>query len=143
MNKRRAYEIAKELWEEAEKNKKISYNISHRGGYIGIDSEWLSGRLTEFDEEIGMDWIIVNLPKYYGAGCNYLGGGVRGKIFPSSFNKEMDRLSPKIAKILIAIGNIAVKQYEELESELNLEKYDELGEEATKIARKKGIISAY
>ena len=128
----------------AEEEGKIHYNIGHRGGGIGINSRWLAFEIGGFvNEDYDPYYLEARLPRYFGAGCNYLGGGVRGAIFPSDFDDAIWEEYPKIARLLEEIANLAVKKYEEAEGSLNLEEYDEWGVEATKRARQLGIKSAY
>jgi len=116
---------------------KVYCDISHRGGGVGFYSSNIA------------KWLDVSegdLPKNFGAGCNYLGGGLRGGIFPSNFS---DRITGKKEKILQELARACVRVYENIEngSGLNDEEYSDgdtnweaLG---TKRSRKSGIISAY
>lgn len=135
-----AEEIAKKIWREAKDNNLIYYNISRRGGGIGIYRKDLAELISKhFD--IDVEWLAVRLPKYFGAGCNYLGGGVRGAIYPSDFDKSIYEEYPEIAEVLEEIADLAIEEYERIEEEILEE--DEWSELATKEARKRGIISAY
>lgn len=116
---------------------KVYCDISHRGGGIGF----YSGDVAK--------WVDVSegyLPNKFGAGCNYLGGGIRGSIFASDFSTE---ITGKKAKILRKLALACVRVYENIENEngLNDEKYpdEDINWEAkgTKNARDNGVISAY
>jgi hypothetical protein len=116
---------------------KIYCDISHRGGGIGF---WSNDIAKSFKVNEG------DLPRKFGAGCNYLGGGIRGSIFPSNFS---NRITGKKAKLLSALALACVRVYENLEDEsgLNGEKYPDgdtnWESKATKEARKNRAISAY
>lgn len=112
-------------------------NISHRGGGIGF-------RSNDVSKFFGVQ--EYQLPKNFGAGCNYLGGGIRGSIFPSTFSKE---ITGEKEELLKELANACVRAYENAEnrSGLNDEEYAD-GEtnweaRATKDARNAGRISAY
>ena len=87
-----------------------------------------------------------DLPSKFGAGCNYMGGGIRGSIFGSTFNKDVPT---KAAMLLCALAEACVRVYEsvENESQLNNEEYSDGDTNwdaiATKSVRKTGVISAY
>jgi len=135
---------AEEIWELAEEEGKIHYDIGYRGGGIGINSRWLAFEIGGFvNEDYDPYYLEARLPRYFGAGCNYLGGGVRGAIFSSDFDDAIWEEYPKIAKLLYEIGKLVVKKYKEAEDSLNLEEYDIWGVEATERARQLGIVSAY
>lgn len=112
-------------------------DISHRGGGIGFYSSDVA-KVFEVSES--------DLPRKFGAGCNYLGGGLRGSIFASGFS---DRVTGRKAKLLSELANACVRVYNNIENEggLNNEEYPDgdTNWEAvgTKQARKNGIISAY
>lgn len=116
---------------------RVYSDISHRGGGIGF-----------YGSDVA-NWVDVSegyLPNKFGAGCNYLGGGIRGSIFPSDFSTE---ITGRKAKILRELTLACVRVYENTEngSGLNDEEYPD-GDtnweaKATKGARKSGIISAY
>lgn len=59
----------------------IYCDISYRGGGIGFYGSDVA-KFVEVSEDY--------LPNKFGAGCNYLGGGLRGSIFPSDFSNEID-----------------------------------------------------
>lgn len=112
-------------------------DISHRGGGVGFYSNDVA---SEFEVSEG------DLPRKFGAGCNYLGGGLRGSIFASSFS---DRITGRKAKLLSELASACVRVYENIEngSGLNDEEYPD-GDtnweaKGTNQSRKAGIISAY
>ena len=115
---------------------RVYCDISHRGGGIGFYSSDIASafEVNEFD-----------LPNKFGAGCNYVGGGIRGSIFPSGFSKA---ISKKKAAILNALANACARVYKNIEDQDNLnEEENEDGTNwdaaATNGARKAGLISAY
>ena len=115
----------------------IYSDISHRGGGIGFYGNDVA-RVFDVSE--------YQLPSKFGAGCNYLGGGIRGSIFSSDFSTE---ITGRKAKILRELALACVRVYENLENEngLNEEEYPDgdINWEAkgTKSARKNRIVSAY
>jgi hypothetical protein len=116
---------------------RIECDISHRGGGIGF---WGSDVATAFEVSES------DLPRKYGAGCNYLGGGIRGSISPSGFNTT--NITGKTARLLDELGKACVRVYENVENESGLNSDYEDGEtnwdaEATRASRKAGIKSAY
>lgn len=120
---------------------RILYGISERGGYIKIKSY----NLKKF---IGNSY--EKLPDYIGAGCNYLGGGVRGAIFNTfSNNDKLNLFSKKNQLFLRTLTNKLTDLYNDIESELGLQcEEDEEGNtdwnnSATNSVRKQGVISAY
>lgn len=112
-------------------------DISHRGGGIGFYG-------SDVAEHFDVDQTL--LPPKFGAGCNYLGGGLRGSIFPSNF-------SPKIKgekeMLLRELANACVRAYKNAENETGMnDETDEDGETnwdalGTKASRNAGIESAY
>ena len=116
---------------------KVEYEISHRGGSLGFRAKDLAKAL-DIEE--------YYLPNRFGAACNYLGGGVRGFIFPSNYADEIT--SKKKRALLNAIAEACVRVYERLENESGLNDEgddDNPGWEAraTREARRQGIRSAY
>lgn len=112
-------------------------DISYRGGGIGF---YGSDVARAFDVSEG------DLPNKFGAGCNYLGGGLRGSIFASDFS---DRITGRKWKLLTELARACVRVYKNIENEegLNEEEYPD-GDtnweaKGTKSARNNGVISAY
>ena len=136
-------QIAKEILQELKDNDAFIGEIGDRGGNLRVSTERLLNivigkvGLSYEDEE----YIRYKMPKSFGAYCNYLGGGIRGSICKSNFDKCLWKEYPKVAGVLDAIGNLFIKYYKEIESE-DIEP-DYWNDKATKPARKKGIESAY
>lgn len=106
----------------------VIYDISHRGGYVGYRSETV-------ERAIGMQPGF--LPGKVGAYCNYLGGGLRGSIAGSEFDRAPKRFQP----VLKAIVKACKRAYENAEQEiLEPDYWNDLG---TSAAREAGIVSSY
>jgi len=115
---------------------KVTYEIGYRGGHLGF-------RAFDIMEVLGVE--EGDLPRGYGAYVNYLGGGVRGSITASGFNRET--ITGAKAKWLNVLALACIRVYENAEGDMNNEQ-DEDGEPnwdamATNKARKHGIKSAY
>ena len=116
---------------------RVVCEISHRGGGVGFYAE---------DVAEAFDVDKLYLPGKFGAGCNYLGGGIRGSIFPSGFS---NKITGRKADLLTALSEACVRVYEDIENEsaLNDDEYPDgdinYDAQATKGARKAGIKSAY
>lgn len=116
---------------------RVICDISHRGGGLGF---WSDDVAKHFKV------LVDHLPNKYGAGCNYLGGGIRGSIFVSGFSEA---ITGRKAQLLKELGLACVRVYKAIEDEQNLN--DELSEDdqinweamGTNAARKAGIKSAY
>ena len=112
-------------------------DIGSRGGGVGLFS---SDVANEFGVSEG------HLPPKFGAGCNYLGGGIRGSIFASDFDKK---ITGRRARLLSELGEACCRVYGDIENENRMnDEEDEDGEtnwdaKATKNARKNGVVSAY
>lgn len=114
----------------------VDYDLSHRGGYLGFKD-------TDVANSLNVDGGL--LPNKFGAYCNYLGGGMRGSIVGSNFDK---RITGNKAKRLEALANACVRVYKDMEDEAALNDEDVEGDVnwdaiATNAARGAGIISAY
>jgi len=112
-------------------------DIGGRGGGVGFYSQDVANAFGVSD---------CDLPNKFGAGCNYLGGGVRGSIFGSTFNEK--NIVGKKAELLSALAQACVRVYENIENESGMNSDGEDGEtnwdaQATKASRKAGIKSAY
>lgn len=112
-------------------------DISHRGGGVGFSAQQVA---TTFNVHNGY------LPRYFGAGCNYLGGGVRGAIFPSTFSPIIKGAK---AALLNELAAACVRVYNSIENDADLnDEQDIEGDinwdaKATNAARAAGIKSAY
>lgn len=120
-------------------NINLTWDIGYRGGGYGAYAESLARYLKISPED---------LPRKYGCGCNYLGGGVRGSIFVSGYNNDLQK-KEKVKEFLDAFAEACKRAYEDLENQSGLnDDYDSDGDtnweaRATKSSRKAGIISAY
>lgn len=116
---------------------RLIIDISYRGGGVGF-----SGSAVASHFKIDTS----DLPRNFGAACNYLGGGVRGAITGSGFNRN---LPERKVKLLTALQDAMVRVYESIEDENSLnDEVDEDGEinwdaKATNLSRNAGIVSAY
>ena len=121
---------------EAAQIGRIRCDIYHRGGGIGFYASDLA-KLLDISED--------QLPRFFGAGCNYLGGGLRGSIFPSTFAPSV---TGRAKKTLEAIAKACCRVYESIENESGLNEeegpdgtnWDAVG---TKASRRAGVRSAY
>jgi len=145
----KAYKKALEIWEKAETEGQVECDICYRGGGLGIPASFIAEELDGLlNPEDTID-LVCFLPSKVGAGCNYLGGGVRGAIVKGGFDNYLWDNYPKVAEIIDAIQEIAVERYNEIEKKLGLQAdYDEEGNslwdnQATAGARRQGIVSAY
>jgi len=84
---------------------RVYCDISYRGGGIGFYAE---------DVARAFDVSDYQLPKHFGAGCNYLGGGLRGSIFASDFSKG---ITGRKARLLEALGEACIRVYEAIDHE--------------------------
>ena len=116
----------------------VEVDISHRGGGVGFYAS---------DVAVHFDVPEIYLPRKFGCGCNYLGGGIRGAIFPSGFGRTS--VSAKTGKLLDALSEACIRAYNSVEQENNMqaEEYPD-GETnwdnvASNASRKAGIKSAY
>lgn len=115
----------------------VTYEIGYRGGHLGFWSRQISEAMN-----IPMEY----LPKGFGAACNYLGGGVRGAIFPSGYNKNIPKAK---ARILDALSEACIRVYKNLEMDsIDADSDDETSceywnKKGTDSARMAGTISAY
>lgn len=115
----------------------VFYDVGYRGGGVGFYS-------NDVSEHFGVPEYY--LPRKFGAGCNYLGGGIRGSVFASNFDEE---IQGEERELLEELAQACVRVYIDLENESGLnDEVDEDGETnwdalATKGARDGGIESAY
>ena len=117
---------------------KVYYDVGDRGGGAGF---WAKDICGHFNVD------AASLPPKFGAGCNYLGGGIRGSVFPSGFSRVA--ITGRKATILTALAAACVRVYKSIEDENGMnDACDDEGDTnwdalATKGARKAGIVSAY
>ena len=103
----------------------IICDVSYRGGNLGFRGSDIA---REFDIAEG------DLPRNFGCGCNYLGGGLRGSIFASDFS---DRVIGKKRQLLEALGKACIRVYEAID-------HEEVEDDVMQgVARVKGVRSAY
>jgi len=88
---------------------RVYCDISYRGGGIGFYAE---------DVARAFDVSESQLPRYFGAGCNYLGGGLRGSIFGSDFSTE---ITGKKRQLLEVLAEACVRVYKSCENEGEIE----------------------
>jgi len=111
--------------------------ISYRGGVLGFYASSIA-ELVGVDEDL--------LPTKFGAFCNYLGGGLRGSICPSTFSSEIPKQK---ANLLNEIAQAVVRCYNFLEKDNDLQEEEDLDGEinwdnlGTNKIRQSGIVSAY
>ena len=84
---------------------RVYCDISYRGGGVGFYGS---------DVALAFDVSETYLPNKFGAGCNYLGGGLRGSIFASDFSTE---IKGRKSKLLNALGLACVRVYKNIDSE--------------------------
>lgn len=112
-------------------------DISHRGGGLGFRADDIA---AAFNVHNGY------LPRNFGCGCNYLGGGMRGSIFASGF---CDLIKGRKAELLNELSAACIRAYKNAEDEMHMNDEDnEDGEtnwdaKATNAARNAGTRSAY
>ena len=125
---------------ELEGGNEVEWDISHRGGNYGVRAKTaleLVGWLGEYDHY---------LPRNFGAYVNYLGGGLRGSICKSDFNKDTPT---KYAKELNKLADACARRYKEIEDSAGLNsETDQDGETnweamGTAMNRQAGVESAY
>ena len=116
---------------------RVYYDLSYRGGTIGISG-------AQVADVFGVK--VSDLPRNFGAHCNYLGGGLRGSIVGSGFNKNVTKVQ---AAKLTALSEACIRVYEWLENQAHLND-EEDGDgntnwEALGTARcwEAGVVSAY
>jgi hypothetical protein len=103
----------------------IICDISYRGGNIGFYGS---------DVARVFDVCESDLPNKFGAGCNYLGGGLRGSIFGSDFSKE---ITGRKEILLTALADACVRVYENID-------HEEIEDDVMKgVARVNNVRSAY
>jgi hypothetical protein len=113
---------------------RVIVDVSPRGGGLGFSGETVA-------EFVGVP--AAYLPRSYGCGCNYLGGGMRGAIFASGYSKAVENKAQR--RMLDAIAEACIRAYVAIEDEagLNATGDDDWDAEATRRARATGAVSAY
>ncbi len=88
---------------------KVYCNISYRGGNLGFLGKDVAKyfKIKEYQ-----------LSTYYGCGCNYLGGGLRGSIFKSGFSKE---IPGRTARLLDELAEACIRVYKYCENKSGIE----------------------
>lgn len=110
----------------------VDYNISSRGGYVAIDPSAVCDYLQSRHIKVSPS----DLPRKFGAYCNYLGGGIRGAICETQFNPK---LSITAQKYLSELSAACKRVYLSLDSN-DPDNWDDIG---TNAARAAGITRAY
>lgn len=123
-------------------NYDIEYEVGHRGGYITVRSGRVLELLNIPEKYLGL------IPRKIGAGCNYLGGGVRGAVFSLSGAEYHKHGVPLVYALrLQRAGEVLKEKYIEMEDGMNNETYEDGDTNwdamATNASRKAGTISAY
>lgn len=125
---------------------KVDYEVSYRGGHYGFSSQDVVDALfPELSYELEQK-VLGWMPSKFGAHSNYLGGGLRGAIVASDFDKRMPE---KYADPLRIFARVCVTKYKEIEDEMHLnDEQDADGEEnwdaiGTNLSRGAGVISGY
>ncbi len=124
----------------------IDCDISYRGGTYGAAADKVVATLFSTLIAYRQYEIVQMLPNKVGVHCNYLGGGLRGTINRSDYDKKMPA---KYAKRLDAFTRECKKRYLEIENctGLNEEEYPDgdTNWEAmgTNRSRAAGVKSAY
>ena len=130
---------------EEEESGRIDYDISYRGGHYGLKAEAVVDFLFAGKSEEIKSQFIEWLPNKVGASCNYLGGGLRGAITGSDYDRELPGYA---AKLIDKFCAECKNRYNEIENStgLNEEEYedgetnwDAIGSNASRLA---GIVSA-
>lgn len=139
------------LEEADQKNgqREIEYDLGYHGGHYTMTAEFalnLIGFTGDYEEK---DSILGCMPNKIGAGCNYLGGGIRGTVHGSGKAEDFEQhgVPARYAAELGKLAKACIQRYIELEGALN-DQEDEEGEtnwdaKATAAARRSGAISAY
>lgn len=152
MTKNKIYKEARQFLNELEKNNKLEYDISDRGGTLGITADQFinsayASKTLRLDDD--PEYFLQFLPHKIGAFVNYLGGGLRGSICGSTYSDELPDINSRLAHRLDIFIDACKERYEEIEDEghLNDDEYPD-GDtnweaQGTKANRQNGICSAY
>lgn len=133
-----------------ENDRKVDYDIGYRGGHYTIDASdalYIAGFTGDYDEKCA---ILESLPGKIGAGCNYLGGGLRGAIVGTVGSADefvKHGVPEKYAQKLFLLVKAIKQRYEDIENGMN-DEYDAYGEPnwdaiGTNANRRAGVTSAY
>ena len=124
---------------ELENDGKVDYDVNYRGGHYGLSR-------SDVADLLGLGGYADYLPSKVGAFCNYLGGGLRGSITVSDYNKNLPK---KYVLKVIAFTNACKKRYKEIEDGIGLNDDEDANGETnwdawgTARSRKAGVISGY
>jgi len=125
---------------------RIQYDIGGRGGTYGAPADYVVEALFPTLEQEKINEIVNMLPNKVGVHCNYLGGGLRGALVRSDYDKA---LPAKYAKRIDAFTRECKARYLAIENDggLNDETYPDgdtnweaLG---TNASRRAGVESGY
>jgi len=131
---------------ECEENGSVDYDISYRGGHYGLKAEAVVSFLFAGKSEEIKSQFIEWLPNKVGASCNYLGGGLRGAITGSDYDRELPGYA---AKLIDKFCAECKNRYNEIENSTGLNEeededgetnWDAIGSNASRLA---GVVSAY
>lgn len=130
---------------------KVDVDISHRGGYYTIRTETVIAEVLPSMSDRMERKIMECLPPKIGAGCNYLGGGLRGSIMTSGSAETFEKhgVPVKYAETLGVLCEAVKARYIEIENGagLNDEEYPDGDTNwnawGTNRARKAGVVSGY
>jgi hypothetical protein len=93
------------------------YDVGYRGGSFGFSSGDVVDALFPSISDETREKVLGFMPGMFGAYCNYLGGGLRGALIGSSFDREMPE---KYAGPLRIFARVCVTRYKEIEDEMGL-----------------------
>ena len=136
----------REIVLEMEEENRIEYEISHRGGTYGAAAGSVITALfptLSYKKQEELEHLISSK---FGVYCNYLGGGIRGAICRSDFDKK---IPAKYAKRLDSFTRECKNRYLAIENESQLnDEEDEDGNTnwdaaGTNRSRVAGVKSAY
>jgi hypothetical protein len=116
---------------------RVEAEIGPRGGGVGFYGSDIAGEFSVSAND---------LPNKFGCGCNYLGGGVRGAIFASGYNRQT--ITGRKAKLLDALSAACIRVYNNVENDNGMNEEEVDGETnwdamATNKSRAAGIVRAY
>lgn len=108
----------------AEAGNRIKYDIGGRGGNYTMEAELaleLVGATGDYFDEY-----LEFLPSSFGAGCNYLGGGLRGSVMTTGDKAVFEEkgFSKAVADELGKLAEACKERYISLEGAMNDEEVD-------------------